>query len=88
VFICTNKRKPTHDGQCSGESADVHTPKKKSSLHQMKPSVIYSKNWTEDTNKPMLFKILHPYHEEFIPKLSLQDFPEPITEMYNPANWQ
>jgi len=33
----------------------------------------------------MLFKILLPYHEEFIPKLSLQDLPQPITEMFNPA---
>ena len=33
----------------------------------------------------MLFKVLQPYHKEFIPKLSSEEFPTPISEMYNPA---
>ena len=37
------------------------------------------------TDKPAILKITKPYFKEFIPKLSLSEFPMPITEAYNPA---
>lgn len=37
------------------------------------------------TDKPAILKITKPYFKEFIPKLSLSEFPMPITEVYNPA---
>jgi len=86
TFARPNKRKPTNDGQCSSESGDVvRTPKKKVLPPSDEALGDLFEGWTDATNKPMLFKILRPYHQEFIPKLSSQEFPQPITDLYNPA---
>ena len=34
--------------------------------------------------KPAILKIIQPYAESFIPKLSKAQFPKPITELYDP----
>jgi len=85
VFTRPAKRKPTHDGQCSSDSVDVRTPKKKVQSPTDEALDQLYEGWTGAESKPMLFKILRPYHKEFIPKLASEEFPRPISEMYNPA---
>ena len=65
TFARPNKRKPTNDGQCSSESGDVvRTPKKKVLPPSDEALGDLFEGWTDATNKPMLFKILGPYHQE------------------------
>lgn len=33
---------------------------------------------------PAILRITQPYAQSFIPKLSLAEFPKPLTELYNP----
>ena len=85
VFTRPAKRKPMQDGKCSSDLADVRTPKKKTIPPTDEALDDLFEGWTNAVNKPMLFTILRPYHKEFIPKLSSEEFPTPISEMYNPA---
>ena len=41
--------------------------------------------FAECKNKALILKVTEPFHEAFIPQLSLPSFPQPITELYNPA---
>jgi len=81
VFIRPAKCNSTQDGQCSSDSADVCTPKKNITSNRWSPWWLFE-GWINAVNKPMLFKILQPYHKELI--LKLREFPMPTSE-YNLA---
>ena len=82
VFILPAKCNSTQDGQCSSDSADVCTPKKNITSNRWSPWWLFE-GWINAVNKPMLFKILQPYHKELI--LKLREFPMPTSEINNPA---
>ena len=76
------KRKATSDDK----ETSIVSPKKSKVLP---PSVddinAFYSALSEAKDKPAILKITEPYYKNFIPKLSLSEFPMPITEAYNPA---